>query len=222
MRNRTKLTLIVLIIVIAALNLSFRPDNGEKDKGPSSSWFQQMAKGQSEKSELKRLLVRFESLLAYLESNHLQVNIDGLFGIRVAQGAIHKSLMSMYKSKRYAKQSVLSQLKARIDKLADSVMTNVEAKFPSYYQGFSGVVSQQFVLNDMRSSVNWDMLKMVFVYEGNNFTGLLDARLSDYCLKQIQKPGLQRCGFEDDCFRLVTEPQTSGKIVSSYIKQLAL
>ena len=78
--------LIGSLILLNSINLFAKQINDDASM-EMDSWDVEVLRSEA-KFDLKRLLRRFEKLLEYLESNYQQVNLDGLFGIRIAQSIL--------------------------------------------------------------------------------------------------------------------------------------
>ncbi len=93
-------------------------------------------------------LIRLEKALDFYERNVEGINLDGLGGVRMAQGIfLELSEMSLSKKLEYKLKAVINMFKERLTKLAEKTMGPVKNQAPNYYIKFKKLVESPFMFD---------------------------------------------------------------------------
>ena len=160
---------------------------------------------------------RLVMVLEFLENNYDSVNIDGLFGIRIAEGMIMNIEKHSTKSliKKYKINNIMLRLKILASKIFDSVIEST----PDYAQNFKILIGQPFKSIDFNTRKNniydrldFDILKSIS--SNSSLITSFNEQFSDQCysilLDKFNDP-VNNCKTNDECLEYYTKPEASGK-----------
>ena len=220
-RSRCMLVIILIVATVILINCINLLANHVSNEEVHIDVDSQVARS-AVKSDLKRLLRRFEKLLSYLESNHEQVNLDGLFGIRMAQS---KSSASLTVARSWANirspsfqaaigrssgSKTLKALQKRVESLAELVVKSAKESTPEYFEMFKNLIDQPFLssrVHLVKPQVDESLMRAFGSYGNSEF----DEPFSDRCYSMLLGKSRTECAFSKDCFRFFSEPNASGK-----------
>jgi hypothetical protein len=164
------------------------------------------------------ILIRFDKLLTFFESDYENVNVDGLYGIRIAEGTIgqlvHKEYYDNLQPKRNYDQNklklLLKELNQRLKKLSQKVTTSVQDKTPDYLKQFHYLVDKPFVFNrkeeNSKKMINLNIELLISKLVNNKISDFNEA-FSDKCYEMLMNA--EQCQTNDDCLEYFTNSQSS-------------
>lgn len=168
--------------------------------------------------QFRLLINRFDQVLGYLEEHDKNVNLDGLYGIRIAQGTL-QSTFNEFQNKVtlgntnsvYIKiMEMVKNFLKRIDELSENVLKTVKTDAYAYYKQFSPLIDGPFVIKPV---VTANELKLL--HEGTENESFLNTALdedsSDKCYSKLLGTSKENkeCTTSDECLKYYTEMNTS-------------
>jgi hypothetical protein len=92
-----------------------------------------------------------QRLLNFFETDANNLNLDGLYGLRIAQGqlnALHQTLISPQKKQIHLtdKNNIIPSLLTQIERIANVSLNEIERQAASYLHRFSLVAHQPFII----------------------------------------------------------------------------
>ena len=195
-------------LLISASHQLHNDEDAVFEKLLSELDYQQNASSMITVDKIKSAL---QNVLAFLESNYEAVNVDGLFGIRIAEGIFAN--FATYKIDSTLK-SELNAMFARLQKLGSDVFANVAQNTPDYTQNFNTLIgkaydikSQSYKLLDFKSLSKIKMARLV--------TTSFNEQFSDACystLLEKYEDQANNCRTNDDCLNYYTQSNASGSL----------
>ena len=148
-----------------------------------------------------RALAALKRLLDFFESDTNDVNLDGLYGLRIAQGqlsALHATLVS---DEKHRIQPLLTQ----IDQIANKSLEEIAEKTSAYLKRFASLTSKPFVVDYQPSQLNHDLI------EHGERTAQFDEDESDGCFAELlgstDRANASRCSITQPCWKLMIAPR---------------
>ena len=173
----------------------------------------------------KKLLVHLHMGVKFFERNYKSVNVDGLYGIRIAQGAIAKLDQNLKADKSQVKSEFLSQvilrnnlvenLAIRLRNLANKIYNNVNQESPQYAGDFDLMINKPFVINDSTDEnpkfINKHLKRpVVEASVENDLITSFNEPFSDKCYSLLMRDNqANSCATSDECFDFFTESKAS-------------
>jgi hypothetical protein len=146
-------------------------------------------------------------LLNFFESDTNDLNLDGLYGLRIAQGqlnALHEILTALSTSKDHLidKTNYIQSLSIQIDRIANKSLTEIARKASSYLQRFVLVASQPF-------NINYEVRKFNEHFIENGLKNSdFDEEESDACFAELLGSSTSlnstKCFITDACWKMMT------------------
>jgi hypothetical protein len=157
---------------------------------------------ESSKSSLStQILTRLTYLLEFLESDPDRINVDGLVGIRMAEGTIVKLQNTNFHNEKIS--IAIKKLQHRITILTEKVSVLARIKTPEYYDEFEPICTKAFVINRDYSKTHFHANQSVHDAEKmQNYIG-------DDCFVMLIN-STDRCRTDYDCLEFVSFENESG------------
>jgi hypothetical protein len=159
---------------------------------------------QTDTSTNKLILYRFNKVLNFLENEYKNINLDGLYGIRTAQGALID-----FKSSNSDNKLIIKGLLNRLNALTNIALKHVQIDDKIYYDQFKYLIERPFNFNvknniPLNESYYKQELKLKKL---NNF----NEKFSDSCYTLLLESfSNEDCKTDDKCLDYYTLPNTSG------------
>jgi len=126
-------------------------------------------------------LSALQRLLNFFESDANNVNLDGLYGLRIAQGqlnALHESLTNK-QSHLTDNNNIIQSLSAQIERIANVSLNEIAHEASSYLQRFSLIASRPFVIEYEPRKTHKDLIE--YGLRKSDF----DEERSDICFAEL-------------------------------------
>lgn len=192
-------------------------------------------------ARISRALSRLYRLLNFFETDWRSINLDGLFGIRIAQGkllftnkstkkvnfllnflfkGVFNKLNQVQKFKgldevlNYKLKLSVHVINKRIIALANKTTDVVKNQEPQYWNAFKLLVDRPYdpkVVQKVTGIVDGNYRKS---FNNSRPERRFDEKLSDACLTLLMKDiETKSCGTDTDCFQYFLIENASGKII---------
>ncbi len=169
--------------------------------------------------DLATSLTRFYRILQFFEKNANRINVDGLFGLRIAQGVFIKlkdlNLSTKFdQALNYKLRTTLHSLTKRLSSLADRVTASVKTLTPVYYDQFQLLINRPYIIEDVQVSLLIpNQQKLDDSSPGTNLAKSFDENFSDKCLDLLMKQDVQTgnssCTTDPQCFEYFLQENAS-------------
>jgi hypothetical protein len=142
-----KLIGIVYILLFFYILFNLNKFESQNNESKTSNDF----KAHKSNDILTTLLVRIDRAISFFEQDLKNVNLDGLYGIRYAQGTFigiisnAKHYDASKASSTYKFVKIFQLLEKRIEDLSRSIMLNVKQKDERYFDNFMILIDRPFV-----------------------------------------------------------------------------
>jgi len=125
-----------------------------------------------------------QRLLNFFESNANNLNLDGLFGLRIAQGqlnALNQLLTSSVNKQIYLtdKKNIIHSLSLQIERIANVSLNEIAREESLYLHRFSLIAYQPFVIEYQPRKIN------KYLIEHNERNSDFDEEESDKCFAEL-------------------------------------
>ena len=164
---------------------------------------------------LGNLLLRILRIVESFEQDSHAVNLDGLFGIRIAQAVfaklhdmdiIHSDLVINYKLR-----ISLGIMKQRLRLLADKVAELVRVQTPDYYADFELLINQPFLLEQPDHQPRFIFSQ--YLAETGSKNTQLDEKFSDACYSLLMRNNSDKaCATNEACIQFFLQQDASGSL----------
>ena len=162
---------------------------------------------------LGNLLLRILRIVESFEQDSHAVNLDGLFGIRIAQAVFAKlhnmDFIETDLVLNYKLSLSLGILKERLYLLADKVAELVRVQTPDYYRDFELLINQPFLLQPPDRQSRFIFSQQFTKTSSKN--SQLDEKFSDACYSLLMRNNsIKACATNDACIQFFLQPDASG------------
>ena len=125
-----------------------------------------------------------QHLLNFFETDANNVNLDGLYGLRIAQGqlnALHQSLISSENKQIRVtdKNNIIDSLSIQIERIANVSLNDIAREASSYLHRFSLVASRPFVIEYKSKKLHKHFI------DDNPRNSYFDEEESDQCFAEL-------------------------------------
>ncbi|CAF4861078.1 unnamed protein product, partial [Rotaria sp. Silwood1] len=158
-----------------------------------------------------------QRLLNFFESDANNLNLDGLYGLRVAQGqlnALDQSLRSEVNKKIYLtdKNNIIHSLSTQIERIANISLNRIAQEASSYLHRFSLIIHHPFVINYQSRKINKH-----FIEHGKRHANF-DEEESDKCFAELlgssDHSNSIKCHVSEPCWNLMTSPSGQNYVIT--------
>jgi hypothetical protein len=157
-----------------------------------------------------QILYRISRIISFFDKNYNNVNVDGLFGLRIAEGIFLHILKSNQSYHTFSDHDLVHAIYERLLNLNKKVFESVQIETPVYAQNFDILIRNAFLLNTKKNKNDkWRKLKSSrFISKYKPFDLLTDFNepFSDGCYSIL----LERNQTNSECFEFFTEEKASG------------
>lgn len=146
----------------------------------------------SNPSPLSELYIKYGShalnalqrLLNFLESDAQNLNLDGLYGLRIAQGQLnaldqHIALSSHRENDLTDKNQIIQSLSRQIERIANISLNQIQREDSAYLHRFSLVAYQPFVIQYRSKKIR------KYLIETKERNSYFDEQQSDQCFAEL-------------------------------------
>lgn len=210
--SKKPLTLIIgLTFTLFLLFASFHISSAEKNQINQSEHY----KNQVEIQEISNALSGLYKLVKFFEMDSHAINLDGLFGIRIAEGEFLKlnqinEFPGFDDVLNYKLKLAIDILTERLTLLSNIVTRNVKKQIPKYYENFKLIVNTPFIFNNDNNAFKSHTLKLKKYYNDTNLITQFKERFSDSCLSLLMKNNEEKkCVTDDSCFEYFLQENAS-------------
>ncbi|XP_061162327.1 UPF0764 protein C16orf89 homolog [Saccostrea echinata] len=157
-----------------------------------------------------KVLYNVERQIAFFSSDYSDINVDGLFGLRMAQGQMMEAVEQCYKTPACSGQylSKLKSIESKIGETSDKALPYVKESDPAYYQRFLQTISKAWILP--YQPMEFDDTDLTSVTLGTNSS--YDEDYGDACYARVMgtfNNSLPRCTMTPECWKFMTSENTS-------------
>ncbi|XP_060574645.1 uncharacterized protein LOC132732272 [Ruditapes philippinarum] len=180
--------------------------------------FLPLAKQDNIDKDLQSVLQAVEKIIDFYERDYKNLNVDGLYGLRVLEGHLG-ALITKHGSGQlqHLKTSIVSQLKEmreKATKTCNLALEHVKKDGESYFNQMSFLVSNAWnIFDDHRRRVNMTYAWSKITYLTAKKTVNLDEETSDKCMSELigsHKLHGQSCDISSQCAFIMTSPGLLG------------
>ena len=155
---------------------------------------------------IARTIKTLENVVDFYVKNVDKVNLDSVYGLRVAEGSLRTILLSVDRDNQHFR---------KLHALHNTMMTAAEKSLPylmeyqsNYYNEFKPIVDKPWtIFDDFRRLKNKSTLSNGHVFRGKSF----DEKSSDKCMSEMIGTGAHDtspCHVSLDCLKLMTNSKT--------------
>ena len=150
-------------------------------------------------------------LLDFFESDSSHLNLDGLYGLRIAQGqlnALNDDLSSDQHGDFTDRNHLIQALLTQIDRIANQSLTEIARTASAYLHRFMLVTSKAFTTDYEVKPINTHLI------EHGSRTAEFDEEESDKCFAELlgssELTGATPCSISTACWKMNTAPLSKG------------
>ncbi|KAL3874638.1 hypothetical protein ACJMK2_037622 [Sinanodonta woodiana] len=167
---------------------------------------------------IQSVLSAVESLVNYYTNNYKNLNIDGLYGLRVLEGhfeaIINGSSNGRYKHLTTETLQRLTQMKNEATRICSVAIEHVKNDDPGYYQIMNFVIGRPWeIFHTKQRKVDGRLKWEPPVYKQAQSEAKLDERSSDECMAELtgaMAKDKKKCSISSKCLGLMTYPGMMG------------
>lgn len=165
---------------------------------------------------VQNLIYALNRVLDFYHRDVMSVNLDGIFGLRVAQGAFLSLLHDVQGGQLSLEDSVLRQVRGLYNKATiigqDSLPFLMKSE-PEYFKKFKKEVSNPWI--NFKPFTNKKLQKRHYGPQERRNVISFDETQSDKCMVEITGTGTsvnagQPCQVSDECWRLISSEGATG------------
>ncbi|CAF2555667.1 unnamed protein product [Rotaria sp. Silwood2] len=151
-----------------------------------------------------------QRLLNFFESDANNLNLDGLYGLRIAQGqlnALQQSLRSRINKKIHLtdRHNLIHSLSTQIERIANVSLQRIAHEASSYLHRFYLIVHHPFVIDYQSKKINKNLIE-----QGEGISNF-DEEESDQCFAELlgssDNPKSIKCFISEHCWNMMTSPK---------------
>ena len=146
-------------------------------------------------------------LLKFFESDTNDLNLDGLYGLRIAQGqlnALQENLTNAQNSDITDRNHFVLSLSTQIERIANQSLTALASTATAYLQRFAALTSKAFAIDYEVRPINTHLI------EHGSRTAEFDEEKSDACFAELLGSSEQKdskaCSISKVCWTMNTVP----------------
>ena len=148
-----------------------------------------------------QVLAALERLLDFFESDTNHLNLDGLYGLRIAQGQLSALHATHVTDEKHRIGSLLNQ----IDQIANKSLEEIAQQTSSYLKRFAIMTSKPFVVAYEPRQLNYDLI------EHGERNAEFDEDESDDCFAELlgsaDRANASQCSITQPCWKLMIAPR---------------
>ena len=149
-----------------------------------------------------------ERLLNFFESDVNNLNLDGLYGLRIAQGQLNILIETLNSSSRITdKNNYIHSLSIQIERIASRSLIELANTSSNYLHRFALITSKPFLIEYESRKINDK-----YVEHGDR-TGDFDEDESDNCFAELlgstDRPNATKCFISQSCWSMMTSPMST-------------
>lgn len=120
-------------------------------------------------------------LLNFFESDAKNLNLDGLYGLRIAQGQLSALKFAIYQEKSFMtdKNKVIHSLSTQIERIANESLNNIEREESSYLHRFALIAYRPFQVEYQSRKISKDLI------DSGERSSDFDELESDKCFAEL-------------------------------------
>ncbi|XP_066295506.1 UPF0764 protein C16orf89 homolog [Branchiostoma lanceolatum] len=183
------------------------------------------AAGERAGTEVLAVTEALQRAVRFFSDSYTETNLDGLYGLRVAEGQLILLLESRNDDEHRVEfyDTVLDSLRQVLEEISDvanRTLPEIEARNPGYYEQFLEVVNKPYIIEAFPRTLE--------IQENDQYKPSVKKRLptfneeeSDKCMSYMMGSKIRghdtkevRCTITDRCWSLVTIPDTSAYVIT--------
>lgn len=212
MKHTSKLTFILVLILIAFVLLASSHSTYSLKSLEPQVTIEKIYENAVNIDNMSNALNRLHKILEFFENNSHRINVDGLFGLRIAQGVFVKlheleSFNGLNEDLSHKLKFSISILNKRFSKLADTVTALVQNEAGSYFTDFQLLINRPYLFDNFR---NLKHLNLNISYNGDDLDTEFNEDFSDKCLSLLMKNNNHKdCQTDSQCFDYFMQENSS-------------
>lgn len=155
-------------------------------------------------------------VLDFYDRDYKSINLDGIFGLRVAQGALLSIINNVQDGQLSVEDNVLNQVKELYNNAsltAKSALPFLQRSSPQYFRKFRKQVSDPWL--NFKPFTNKKLVKQQYKPQSRRNVINFDEGTSDQCMTELTgtapgSDGSQPCHISDKCWGLISAEGTEG------------
>lgn len=164
----------------------------------------------------QKVISALNNALNFYHRDFRSINLDGIFGLRVAQGAFLSILNDVQDGQLRLEDHILKQVKGLYNKasmIGQHSIPFLKKSAPEYFEKFKKQVSDPWL--SFKPFTNKQLQKRIYDPQQKRHFVSFDEAQSDKCMAEITGTGAssnssQPCQVSDECWRLISSEGAQG------------
>ncbi|XP_022798729.1 UPF0764 protein C16orf89-like [Stylophora pistillata] len=162
----------------------------------------------------EEVISALERVLDFYEREYKSINLDGIFGLRVAEGALLSIIKDVQDGQLRVEDNVLNRVKDLYNKasqIAGLALPYLQRTAPEYFEKFRKQVADPWL--NFKPFTNKKLMKKEYNSEIRRTAINFDESTSDQCMSGLTgtgSDGNQPCQISDKCWELISADGTQG------------
>ncbi|CAF0776339.1 unnamed protein product [Didymodactylos carnosus] len=143
-------------------------------------------------------------LIEFFEKHASDINLDGIYGLRLAQGQLLQlnDYLTKFKSKYTDQNLHIKKLADKIDSIANESLSTIKQNFFDYYIRFLPVASKPFICEYKQRPIREHLIRQ------DNLDSTFDEDTSDDCFAEVlgttNDKNTKQCMIDEQCWKMMT------------------
>ncbi|XP_035683109.1 UPF0764 protein C16orf89 homolog [Branchiostoma floridae] len=176
-------------------------------------------------TEVRAVTEALQRAVRFFSDSYTETNLDGLYGLRVAEGQLILLLESCRDDEQRlgVYDTVLDDLRQVLEEISDAAnrtLPEIDARNPGYYEQFLEVVNKPYIIEAFPRTLETDGYAQ-YNPSVKKRLPTFNEEESDKCMSYMMGSKIRghdkkevRCTITERCWRLITIPDTSGYIIT--------
>ncbi|XP_056008776.1 UPF0764 protein C16orf89 homolog isoform X2 [Ostrea edulis] len=156
-----------------------------------------------------KVLYNLEKQIDFFASDYSDINVDGLFGLRMAQGQMTSAVERCHESSACSSQylSKLKNMESKIGDTSDKALPYVKQSDPAYYERFLQTIGKAWILPYIPVQFKETDLRSVTLGTNSSY----NEDYGDACYARVMGTfnSVPRCTVTPECWNFMTSDDTS-------------
>jgi len=215
---RITITIILALMLILFISVNTNSSPIQEHTDSTSKLIEKIYSDSIKQKDLAISLTRLYKILQFFETNAEKINVDALFGLRIAQGVFiklkNKNLSNKFNQvTNYKLKTSIHTLVNRISSLAERVTDSVKALTPEYYKQFQLLINRPYIIEDSQIISLFSQKESNHNGSVKNLVTRFDENFSDKCLDLMMKQDIytnsSSCTTDPQCFEYFLQENAS-------------
>lgn len=167
-----------------------------------------------ENSLVRQVIDSLSNLLNFFQRDSVDLNIDGIFGIRIAQGQlqiIKKNLIEENDRSSSNEIFLVDSFSSQIDKIVNESLKNIRPEDNLYFKRFSQMVSSPFMVESRIRLIKRNLI------DNGEKNEIFDEIASDQCFGELlgsNDDHSRQCFVSESCWNSMTQPKQKNYVLT--------